>query len=74
MGRKEPDLSNVAKRLTNKRQQCADEIRSLMECMAVRFWERRKEGVPLSPLSRARAHAPLHLTPRDNTQQRRSSD
>jgi hypothetical protein len=37
MGRKEPDLSNVAKRLTNKRQQCADEIRSLMECMAVRF-------------------------------------
>lgn len=38
MVRKEPDLSNVAKRLTNKRQQCADEIRSLMECMAVRFF------------------------------------
>jgi hypothetical protein len=37
MVRKEPDLSNVAKRLTNKRQQCADEIRALMECMAVRF-------------------------------------
>jgi len=37
MVRKEPDLSNVAKRLTNKRQQCAEEIRSLMECMAVRF-------------------------------------
>jgi hypothetical protein len=36
MVRKEPDLSNVAKRLTNKRQQCADEIRALMECMSVR--------------------------------------
>jgi hypothetical protein len=47
MVRKEPDLSNVAKRLTNKRQQCADEIRSLMECMAVRFCGSRLPALPV---------------------------
>jgi hypothetical protein len=34
--RKEPDLTSLSKKLTSQRLECADEIKSLMECMAVR--------------------------------------
>jgi hypothetical protein len=35
MGHKEPDLTKIAKTLTSKRLACSEEIRVLMDCMAV---------------------------------------
>ncbi len=32
---REPDLSKLAKTLTSKRLECSDEIKLLMDCMAV---------------------------------------
>jgi len=36
--RKDPDLTSLSKKLTSQRMECTEEIKQLMECMAVRRW------------------------------------
>eukprot|EP00775_Hariotina_reticulata_P004017 gene4017-4267_t len=45
MGRKEPDLSKLAKTLTSKRLACSEEIRTLMDCMAGQLPSSRSWGL-----------------------------
>ncbi len=47
--RKEPDLTNLSKKLTSQRIECTEEIKSLMDCMAVGglFWGEKVSAAPL---------------------------